>query len=107
MQVKTLMITKVGSCPSRENLQAAAQVMSELDCGCVPIIDPDSKVVGMLTDRDICMAAYDQGRALEEISVSSAMSKEVYSCSSENDLTVAENIMGSRQVRRLPVIDNE
>ncbi len=107
MKVKKLMITEVGSCPSRDNLETAAQVMWELDCGCVPIVDPDSKVVGMLTDRDICMAAYTQGRALGKISVSNVMSKEVYSCSPEDDLTVAENIMESKQVRRLPVIDDE
>jgi CBS domain-containing protein len=107
MKVKKLMITEVGSCPSGDHLDKAAQVMWELDCGCVPIIDPDSKVVGMLTDRDICMATYTQGRALEDISVSSVMSKEVYSCSPEDDLTVAENIMENKQVRRLPVIDNE
>ena len=107
MKVKKLMITEVGSCPSRDNLETAAQVMWELDCGCVPIVDPDSKVVGMLTDRDICMAAYTQGRALGKIPVSNVMSKEVYSCSPEDDLKTAENIMESKQVRRLPVIDDE
>ncbi len=107
MKIKKLMITEVGSCPSSENLDKVAQVMWELDCGCVPIIDPDSKVVGMLTDRDICMAAYTQGGALGEISVSSVMSKEVHTCSPEDDLTVAELIMESKQVRRLPVIDDE
>ena len=54
MQVKKLMIGRVASCPSHENLERAAQVMCELDCGCVPIIDSGAKVVGMLTDRDIC-----------------------------------------------------
>ncbi len=107
MKVKRLMITQVGSCPSHENLKRAAQVMCELDCGCIPIIDPDSKVVGMLTDRDICMAAYKKGRVLGEIPVSSAMSREVHGCLPEDDLTVAELIMGNKRVRRLPVIDNE
>ncbi len=105
MKVKRLMIKQVGSCPSHENLARAAQVMCELDCGCIPIIDPGSKVVGMLTDRDICMAAYHQGRTLGEIPVSSAMSREVYACFPEDDLTVAELIMETKQVRRLPVID--
>ncbi len=107
MKVKRLMIKQVGSCPSHENLARAAQVMCELDCGCIPIIDPGSKVVGMLTDRDICMAAYKQGRTLGEIPVSSAMSKEVYSCLPEDDLTVAEFIMERKQVHRLPVIDDD
>lgn len=107
MQVKKLMIKQVASCPSYDNLERAAQVMAELDCGCVPIIDSSSKVVGMLTDRDICMAAYQQGRALAEIPVSSAMSKEVYACLPEDDLTVAEFIMERKRVHRLPVIDDD
>jgi CBS domain-containing protein len=107
MQVKKLMIKQVASCPSHENLERAAQVMCELDCGCVPVIDSGAKVVGMLTDRDICMAAYYQGRALGEIPVSSAMSKEVYACLPEDDLTVAEFIMERKQVHRLPVIDDD
>ena len=105
MKVQRLMTKQVGSCRSHENLETAAQVMCELDCGCVPIIDSDSKVIGMLTDRDICMAAYYQGRTLGEIPVSSAMSREVYACFPEDDLTVAERIMESKQVRRLPVIN--
>ena len=107
MQVKKLMIGRVASCPSHENLERAAQVMCELDCGCVPIIDSGAKVVGMLTDRDICMAAYSERRALREIPVSNAMSKEVYACLPEDHLTVAEFIMERKHVHRLPVIDDD
>ncbi len=107
MRVERLMIKQVASCPSHDNLERAAQVMCELDYGCVPVIDPGGKVVGMLTDRDICMAAYYQGRALGQIPVSSAMSKEVYACLPEDDLTVAEFIMERKQVHRLPVIDDD
>ena len=107
MRVERLMIKQVASCPSHDNLERAAQVMCELDCGCLPVIDPGGKVVGMLTDRDVCMAAYYQGRALGQIPVSSAMSKEVYACLPEDDLTVAEFIMERKQVHRLPVIDDD
>ena len=107
MRVKKLMKERVASCPSHENLQRAAQVMCELDCGCVPVVDSGAKVVGMLTDRDICMAAYSEGRALREILVSNAMSKEVYACLPDDDLTVAEFIMERKQVHRLPVIDDD
>ena len=107
MRVEKLMKKQVASCPSHENLERAAQVMCELDCGCVPIIDSNAKVVGMLTDRDICMAAYYQGRALGQIPVTSAMSKDVYACLPDDDLTVAEFIMERKQVHRLPVIDDD
>ncbi len=107
MRVEKLMKKQVASCPSHENLERAAQVMCELDCGCVPVIDSGGKVIGMLTDRDICMAAYYQGRALGQIPVTSAMSKDVYACLPEDDLTVAEFIMERKQVHRLPVINDD
>ena len=61
----------------------------------------------MLTDRDVCMAAYIQGVSLKEALVTSAMSKEVFSCKPEEDIAAAEKLMREKQVRRLPVIDAE
>jgi CBS-domain-containing membrane protein len=61
----------------------------------------------MLTDRDICMAAYTQGRPLEAIAVSSAMSQRVCSCRRTDALRVALNVLRANQLRRLPVVDAE
>jgi CBS domain-containing protein len=107
MKVKQLMTKEVATCRSSDNLQKAAQVMWELDCGCVPITDEESQVVGMLTDRDICMAASMQGRTLGEIPISSVMSTELYSCTPQQEVSAAENLMETKQVRRLPVIDRK
>jgi CBS domain-containing protein len=79
--------------------------MWESDCGCVPIIDVGNHVVGMLTDRDICMAAYIQGRRLNEMPVASAMSPQVFSCTPDDTVAAAEEVLRARQVRRLPVVD--
>jgi CBS domain-containing protein len=81
--------------------------MWELDCGCVPITDEESQVIGMLTDRDICMAAYMQGKTLGEIPISSVMSTELYSCTPQQGVSAAENLMETKRVRRLPVIDRK
>lgn len=61
----------------------------------------------MITDRDICMAAYFQRKALDQIPVSNAMSQELYACRPEHDLAFAEDLMRSKQVRRLPVISED
>src|SRR6185369_13648112 len=74
--------------------------------GCLPVLDTEGHVIGMITDRDICMAALTRGQRLNEIPVSVAMSKEVLSCGPEATLIEAEEIMRSGQVRRLPVIDS-
>jgi CBS domain-containing protein len=79
--------------------------MWEGDCGCVPVVDQDGRVVGMLTDRDVCMAAYTQGKPLTDVRVESAMAKQVHSCRPDDAVATAERTMRERQVRRLPVID--
>ena len=77
------------------------------DCGCLPITadDGSQRVVGMITDRDICMAALFHGKPLSEIRVGEVMTKEVRACNPGDALREAAAIMGEARVRRLPVVD--
>jgi CBS domain-containing protein len=104
MRVEETMIREVMVCSPADKLNRVAQLMWENDFGCVPVVEGDFKVVGMLTDRDICMAAYTQGASLHGMQVSSAMSREVFSCLSSDDVTTAQREMRSHRVRRLPVL---
>ena len=105
MNVDQCMTREPQSCRASDNLERAAQIMWECDCGCVPVVDDSAKVVGMITDRDICMAAYTRGAALRDISIESAMARDVASCRAGDQLESALNAMRARQVRRLPVLD--
>lgn len=107
MKVQELMSTDVETCRPDDTLNRAAQIMWEHDCGVVPIVDAESRVVGMITDRDICMAAYTQGRPLSEIAVSSACSRRVLTCKLDDSLKAVESLMRNAKVRRLPVVDRE
>jgi CBS domain-containing protein len=107
MKVKEVMTSNVSCVRSSEPLSAAAKLMWDCDCGAVPVIDEASRVIGMITDRDICMSCWSQDRGPSAIQVSESMSKEIYSCTPEDSLDSAENLMRSRQVRRLPVVDRE
>ncbi len=107
MKVKDLMTTDAKSCREYNTLNTAAQVMWDHDIGCLPIVDHDNRVIGMLTDRDVCMSAYLQGGPLTATSVTSAMSKEVFSCRSDDQIASAEHLMREQQVHRLPVLDAE
>ena len=107
MKVSELMTKGVRACHQHDSLNRAAQLMWENDCGAVPVVDSDTKVIGMLTDRDICMAAYTQGVALGEASVGSAMSREVCVCNPSDNISAAAERMRERQIRRLPVINDE
>lgn len=107
MKVSELMTIDVRSCWSTEPLERAAKLMWELDCGSLPVLDQNGRVIGMITDRDVCMAAYTQAQLLGRIPVSRAMSGELYSCNPGEELDKVEKRMRSHQVRRLPVVDDE
>lgn len=107
MLAKHIMSQPVSVCQLSDNLDQAARLMWEDDCGAVPVIDAGGRAVAMLTDRDICMAAYTQGKPLREIPVNTAMSKSVQTCSAEDTLEDVEQQMMLHQIRRLPVLDRE
>lgn len=105
MRVKELMTHSVATCRSSDTLNEAAKIMWEADCGCVPVIDDDRQPVGMITDRDICMATYTQGKPPSAIRLPSAMSSTVITCRADDSLAVAEETMRRHRLRRLPVVD--
>ena len=59
----------------------------------------------MITDRDICMAAYTQGRPLPDITVESVMARDVRLCRLSDSITTALKILEQNQLHRLPVVD--
>lgn len=103
--VHDAMRTRVQICAPGDTLARAAQIMWDKDVGCLPVCEPGRKVVAMLTDRDISMAAFMQWKHLAETTVESAMSRGVRTCSPDDELGRAEEIMRANQVRRLPVVD--
>ena len=107
MKIKDLMTTDVKSCHAEDNAGYAAQLMWEGDFGVVPIVNDDRQVVGMVSDRDIAMAAYLKGLPLAAISVESVMSTHVHTCQPDEPVSAAEERMRQHQVRRLPVADAE
>jgi len=107
MKVKGVMTPNVRTCFMSDNLLTVAQLMWDHDCGCAPVLNERAQLAGMITDRDICMAALFQGVPLSEIKVSAVMSRQLFVCSSDDDLAAAESIMNEKKVRRLPVLDKQ
>jgi CBS domain-containing protein len=105
MNTSDLMTTAVQSCHADDNLQRAMQIMWDHDCGVVPVVDRDNRVIGMITDRDVAVAAYTQGHALWQIPVSSAMAKHVHGVRDTDSLEMVEDLMRRVRVRRVPVLD--
>lgn len=105
MKIQQLMTPNVHICHPDDSMSTAAEKMWTYDIGSLPVIDDSGQVIGMITDRDICMAAFTQGKSLAEIPVWIAMSKELFTCTSDDSIKDAEDTLRSRQVRRLPVLN--
>jgi CBS domain-containing protein len=106
MHVRELMTNTPRVCQLSDTANKAACIMWEHDCGVVPVVDWDGRIAGIVTDRDICMAAYLQGVPLTAIPVANIMSRELCTVEAEAELSDAERLMQERQVRRLPVVSN-
>ena len=104
-RVGDVMTSAPTPCRSGDSLDHAAHVMWERACGCVPVVDDEMRPIAMLTDRDICMAAYTQGRPLVDMRVGSAMSSRLLAADAREPLVDAERRMRSYGLRRLPVVD--
>ena len=105
MKVQDVMTYEVQSCRPETNLADAAMQMWRGDFGILPVVADGRKVVGMITDRDICMATATKHRAAANIRVKDVMSGKVHGCSPDTDIREALKIMREKQVRRLPIID--
>jgi predicted transcriptional regulator len=86
MKVEQIMNRSVKSCRPQDSLDKAAQIMWEEPCGAVPVLDDECRPIGFLTDRDICMAAYTQGKRLDQLRVETAMARNLVSCTDGDDL---------------------
>ena len=106
MLVEQLMSFSPATCHADEPMERAAQIFWEQDCGCVPVVDDEAHVIGIITDRDVCMAAYTSGLRLREMPIRSAMATAVHTCHSTDSIEHAERIMRHNRVRRLPVVDD-
>ena len=107
MIVKEILTSDVKSCSADTDLATAAKIMWDGDCGAVPVVNDERNVIGMITDRDICIAATTRSASPADIRVRDVMSGEVHACALGDDVRVALNTMKEQRVRRLPVLDGQ
>lgn len=107
MNISDVCTKGVKSCNAQDNLATAAGIMWECDCGAVPVLSDAGKLIGVVTDRDICIAVATRRRLAAEIPVSEVMSGKVVSCRFGDSVKEALRIMREAQIRRLPVLDEK
>jgi CBS domain-containing protein len=104
MKVKEAMMGTPYYCQPETNLGSATELMWNANCGFLPVETADAKVIGVITDRDICIALGTRSRLPGDIAVGEVMSGKLYSCGPDDDIHIALQTMKEGKVRRLPVI---
>ncbi len=107
MKVVDVMMGTPYYCRPETNLGVATELMWTGNCGFLPVVQNDGKVIGIITDRDICIALGTRGRPSGEVTVAEVMSPKVCACAPEEDIHAALRAMREGHVRRLPVITRE
>jgi CBS domain-containing protein len=107
MFVKDAMSGNVRSCHKACNLEDAARLMWEYDCGSIPVVDQSEKPIGIVTDRDITIASMLNHQALWELNADTLVSKQtLISCHVDDQLEDCIKIMEKNSIRRLPVVND-
>jgi CBS domain-containing protein len=85
----------------------AAQIMEQEDVGSVPVVDTDNVLVGMITDRDITLRVVAAGKDPRSTAAAEVATRQVSPAYPDEPLDEALEQMAHRQVRRLPVIEDD
>jgi CBS domain-containing protein len=102
MKVREIMTAQPKTASPSTTLDAAAQLFWGADCGILPVVD-GGKLVGVVTDRDMCIALATRNKRASELTVGDVASGTLWTCGADDDIHVALDTMTTRRVRRLPV----
>jgi CBS domain-containing protein len=98
---------KPACCTPETNLGAAVEILWSRNCGMLPGVDARQKVIGVVTDRDLCVALGTRNKLPGKMTVGEVVKEEVFTCRAQDDIHAALQTMGQYKVRRLPVVDRD
>jgi CBS domain-containing protein len=105
LKVREIMSKDVASLRSDDSIERAAQLMKQYNCGSIPVCTQD-KLIGIVTDRDIAVRSVASGNDVSEQRVQDIMTDNVVFGSPEMEVVDAARLMSDRQIRRLPIVEN-
>lgn len=108
MNINDVMTPDPACCVKSDSAQKAAILMRELNVGCVPIVDSEEShlLVGIVTDRDLCLQVLAAGKDAKNTSLAECMTGELVTCLPSDDIESVAHKMQQNQIRRIPVIDD-
>jgi len=107
MRIRHVMTKDPSCCVPDDNAVKAASIMRQEKAGIVPVIDNEQsrRVVGVVTDRDLCMNVIAESRDPNGVAVKQCMTTSVVTCSPNDSIDRAMQLMKENQIRRIPVTD--
>jgi CBS domain-containing protein len=106
MRIDEIMTRPIVTCRPGDSLDKAVATMIEYDCGALPVIGADGHIAGIITDRDVCLAAHHEGLPLGRIRVEQAMTTRIIAARPRDSVESVEKLMAENKIRRVPVIDD-
>jgi CBS domain-containing protein len=107
MRVKEVMTQSAVCCKPDTNVGAAVELFWVRNCGMLPVVGNDGKLLGVVTDRDICIAMGTRNRMPADLTVGEIATQKVFTCKPDDEIHEALHTMAEKQVRRLPVVNRE
>lgn len=105
VKVKEIMSKDVAKLRSDDSIERAAQLMRQYNCGSIPVCTQD-KIIGIVTDRDIAVRSVASGSDVSEQKVKDIMTDNVVFGNPDMEVSDAAKLMSDRQIRRLPIVEN-
>lgn len=109
MKIRQVMTKDPSCCVPSDVVQKAAGIMRDENAGIVPVIENEQsrKIVGVVTDRDLCMNAVAEGRDPRALAVEACMTSGAVTCSPNDSVEKATELMRENQIRRVPVVNEQ
>lgn len=107
MKCKDIMTPNPRTCSPQDLSIEPGKIMRDEDVGIVPVVEENQKLVGVVTDRDLCLGVVAEGKHPREVKIADCMSEELITCKPEDNVQKAQELMQEYQVRRIPVVDNQ
>jgi CBS-domain-containing membrane protein len=92
-----------------DNAEMVARILCDRNIGSMPVIanQESRKLVGMITDRDLCCSVIAQGLDPKTTTIEKLISLAPFTCRDGENIETCERLMQEHQVRRVPIVDAE
>ena len=90
----------------QQTVKRVVEVLAQNRIGAVPVIGAEGELVGIISERDIIRGMSEHAGAVLTLPAGQLMTREVKTCSAEDELVDLMEVMTLQRIRHLPVIQD-